>query len=92
MELPEQTEIEEGDPANASLVKSPKTFSLSHYKDAESSPVSQLLSADRNNSTSESGQQLNLIQAELVMSFSTNTIKEEEEPEDCEEEMKKIPV
>ncbi|QBM87686.1 Sec7 domain-containing protein [Metschnikowia aff. pulcherrima] len=92
MELSEQTEIEEGDPANASLVKSPKTFSLSHYKDAESSPVSQLLSADRNNSTSESGQQLNLIQAELVMSFSTNTIKEEEEPEDCEEEMKKIPA
>lgn len=49
-----------------SLVKSPKTYTLSNYKDNES-PINQLLQSQKNQ--------------DMVQSLSTNTIKEEEEPE-----------
>lgn len=48
------------------LVKSPKTFTLSNYNDNES-PINQLLQSQRNQGVGHT--------------FSTNTIKEEEEPE-----------
>lgn len=53
-----------------SLVKSPKTYTLSNYNDNES-PITQLLQS--------SGQKNN---GDMVPSFSTNTIKEEDEPEE----------
>lgn len=56
-------------PDSPAMVKLPKTFSLSEM----SSPVAQLLDQD---------EELVLAKRELVMSFSTNTIREEEEPED----------
>ncbi|EGV64802.1 hypothetical protein CANTEDRAFT_129995 [Yamadazyma tenuis ATCC 10573] len=49
-----------------SLVKSPKTYTLSNYKDNES-PINQLLQSQK--------------PKEIVHSFSHNTIKEEDEPE-----------
>ncbi|ODV78339.1 uncharacterized protein CANTADRAFT_35488, partial [Suhomyces tanzawaensis NRRL Y-17324] len=54
------------------LVKSPKTFKLSNYKDTES-PVNQLLQST--NAVVEQEPH------DVVHSYSTNTIKEEEEPE-----------
>lgn len=70
---------------NNSLVKSPKTFSLSNFKDIESSPINQLLSADGKHVGGDSEQGLHQAKKELIMSFSTNTIKEEDEPEDLED-------
>lgn len=49
-----------------SLVKSPKTYTLSNYKDNES-PINQLLQSQKNK--------------DMLPSYSTNTIREEEEPE-----------
>lgn len=67
------------------LVKSPKTFSLSNFKDIESSPINQLLSVDGKHVSAESEDDLYQAKKELIMSFSTNTIKEEDEPEDLED-------
>lgn len=69
------------DVAATTLVKSPKTFSFTNFKEVEASPISQLLSADPKPTTDQG---LHLAKKELIMSFSTNTIKEEEEPEDAE--------
>lgn len=68
-----------------SLVKSPKTFSLLNFKEIESSPINQLLSADGSHVATESDEGLHQAKKELIMSFSTNTIKEEDEPEDLED-------
>lgn len=57
------------------MTKSPKTFSFSTLTDFDSSPIKQLLSID--NKPSE------LVEAELIKSFSTTTIKEEDEPEEA---------
>lgn len=54
------------------LVKSPKTFTLAHYNDTES-PVTQLLNTTGNNASNEK---------DFAHSYSTNTIKEEEEEAD----------
>lgn len=70
---------------NTSMVKSPKTFSLSNFKDLESSPINQLLTADGKQVNGDNEQGLHLAKKELIMSFSTNTIREEEEPEDLED-------
>lgn len=56
------------------MTKSPKTFSFSTLTDFDSSPIKQLLSID--NKPTE------LVEAELIKSFSTTTIKEEDEPEE----------
>lgn len=69
---------------NGTLVKSPKTFSLSNFKDIEISPINQLLSAQGKILSVDSEQGLIQAKNELVMSFSTNTIKEEDEPEELE--------
>ncbi|CAK7891304.1 hypothetical protein CAAN1_01S04500 [[Candida] anglica] len=53
------------------LVKSPKTFTLSNYKDDES-PITQLI---------QSSNQAEAAEKEVVHSHSTNTIREEEEPD-----------
>lgn len=53
------------------LVKSPKTFTLANYNDTES-PVNQLLNTTGNSTT-------NTNEKDFVHSYSTNTIKEEEE-------------
>lgn len=58
-----------------SLVKSPKTFALSHYKDNES-PINQLLQ------TIDNCNGVHPDEKDMLHSFSTNTIKEEEEPEE----------
>lgn len=63
---------------NAPLVKSPKTFSFTNIKDFEVSPISQLLSVDSKAPELE----LLPVKKELIASFSTNTITEEEEPEE----------
>lgn len=68
-----------------SMVKSPKTFSLSNFKDLENSPINQLLTADGKQVNGDTEQGLHLAKKELIMSFSTNTIREEEEPEDLED-------
>lgn len=70
-----------------SLVKSPKTFALSHYKDNES-PINQLLQTIDNSHGVHSDVK------EMLHSFSTNTIKEEEEPEEHEDvnEVRTIPI
>lgn len=57
------------------MTKSPKTFSFSTLTDFDSSPIKQLLSID--NKPTE------LVEAELIKSFSTTTIKEEDEPEEA---------
>lgn len=67
------------------LVKSPKTFSLSNFKDIESSPINQLLNVDGKHVSAESEDDFFEAKKELIMSFSTNTIKEEDEPEDLED-------
>ncbi|SGZ50270.1 CIC11C00000001537 [Sungouiella intermedia] len=72
-------------PEGTSLVKSPKTFSLSNFKDIESSPINQLLNADGKHVAVDNEQALHQAKKELIMSFSTNTIKEEDEPEDLED-------
>lgn len=74
---------ESSDASSALLVKSPKTFSLSNFKEAETSPINQLLSADTKNSRGDHEQSINFAKKELIMSFSTNTIREEEEPDDA---------
>lgn len=74
------------DKSGMTLVKSPKTFSLSNFKELESSPINQLLTADGKTVNGEtSDQALHQAKKELIMSFSTNTIREEEEPEDFED-------
>lgn len=65
---------------SGTLVKLPKNFSLADIKDLESSPINQLLSADVNSGAPNEGE-LNQAKRELIMSFSTNTIKEEDEDE-----------
>ncbi|CUM65062.1 uncharacterized protein PRCAT00002684001 [Priceomyces carsonii] len=60
------------------LVKSPKTFTLSNYKDTES-PINQLL---QSSAPAADGQK------DLSHSYSTNTIKEEDEPDDQEQPKK----
>lgn len=60
------------------LVKSPKTFALSNYNDNES-PINQLLQSSGALENEESN-------TENIHNFTTNTIKEEEEPEDQEVE------
>ncbi|KAK7677095.1 hypothetical protein QCA50_019908 [Cerrena zonata] len=62
-----------------SLVKSPKTFTLSNYNDNES-PINQLLQTIDSNNHLHSGDK-----NDLMHSFSTNTIKEEEEPEESDD-------
>lgn len=69
---------------NGTLVKSPKTFSLSNFKDIEISPINQLLSAQGKILSVDSEQGLSQAKKELVKSFSTDTIKEEDEPEELE--------
>ena len=59
------------------LVKSPKTFSFTNIKDSDVSPIGQLLSVD-----GKPDGELHQAKKELILSFSTNTITEEEEPED----------
>ena len=59
------------------LVKSPKTFSFTNIKDSDVSPIGQLLSVD-----GKPDGELHQVKKELILSFSTNTITEEEEPED----------
>ena len=54
------------------LVKSPKTYSIVNLTNFDSSPVKQLLAIDAHDKTSDFGQ-----------SFSTTTIREEEEPEEA---------
>ena len=61
------------------LVKSPKTFALSNYNDNES-PINQLL---QKSSGALGNDESN---TENLHNFTTNTIKEEEEPEDQEPE------
>lgn len=63
---------------SGNLVKLPKNFSLADIKDLEASPITQLLSADANNGDTGVGE-LTQAKRELIMSFSTNTIKEEDE-------------
>lgn len=63
---------------SGTLVKLPKNFSLADIKDLESSPINQLLTADVKSSGPGEGE-LNQAKRELIMSFSTNTIKEEDE-------------
>lgn len=65
---------------SGTLVKLPKNFSLADIKDLESSPINQLLTADVNSNAPNEGD-LNQAKRELIMSFSTNTIKEEDEDE-----------
>lgn len=74
--------FEPEDKSATNMVKSPKTFSLSNFKELESSPINQLLTADSKNPNGSDEHGLNLAKKELIMSFSTNTIREEEEPED----------
>lgn len=73
-----EADVSSFDP-NAPLVKSPKNFSLSNIKEMEMSPITQLLSVD-----SKSPEEVDTLQVnhELIASFSTNTITEEEEPEE----------
>lgn len=61
------------------LVKSPKTFTLSNYKDTES-PITQLLQTIDNGMGGS-----HLDDKDMMHSFSTNTIKEEEEPEESDD-------
>ncbi|GEQ71623.1 hypothetical protein JCM33374_g5308 [Metschnikowia sp. JCM 33374] len=75
----------EEDPTNPLLVKSPKTFSLAHFKDTEPSPIFQLLQVDKRSSSPEPEHEAEAARKELAMSYSTNTIREEEEPEDGED-------
>lgn len=85
MDLPKsESELEHYD-VTSLLVKSPKTFSLSNFKDIESSPINQLLTADGKQVDLENQHGLHQAKKELIMSFSTNTIKEEDEPEDLED-------
>ena len=65
--------IPEGDFENGSLVKSPKTFTLSHFSETES-PINQLLQTTATSVPGKIG-----IEAR---EYSTSTIKEEEEPEE----------
>ncbi|ODV70202.1 hypothetical protein HYPBUDRAFT_101716 [Hyphopichia burtonii NRRL Y-1933] len=60
-------------------MKSPKTFTLSNYNDNES-PINQLLQTIDSNNHLHSGDK-----NDLMHSFSTNTIKEEEEPEESDD-------
>lgn len=83
-DLPRLVNEPEADTNNL-LVKLPKTFSLSNFKDIESSPINQLLSADGKHVNGDNDQALHQAKKELIMSFSTNTIKEEDEPEDLED-------
>ncbi|RKP32681.1 hypothetical protein METBISCDRAFT_5728, partial [Metschnikowia bicuspidata] len=53
------------------LVKSPKTYSIVNLTNFDSSPVKQLLAIDAHDKTSD-----------FAQSFSTTTIREEEEPEE----------
>lgn len=70
------------DPAEdgaGTLVKLPKNFSLADIKD-ENSPISQLLLVDVKSVKGTHGEEdLTQAKRELIMSFSTNTIKEEDE-------------
>ncbi|KAK6199956.1 uncharacterized protein RJT21DRAFT_132992 [Scheffersomyces amazonensis] len=59
---------------NSTLVKSPKNYTLSHFKDNES-PIQQLLHSSNNGHHNKE---------ELSTSYSTNTIKEEDEEEDID--------
>lgn len=81
----DDTDVNEMATSSASLVKSPKTFSLSNFKEEETSPINQLLSADGLSNGVDKDHGLNMAKKELIMSFSTNTIREEDEPEDSEE-------
>lgn len=74
----EEVEQLEDELANP-LVKLPKTFSLANMKEDESSPISQLLSAETKRKPEPT---LNRAKKELIMSFLTNTIREEDETED----------
>lgn len=67
-----------------SLVKSPRTFTLSNFKEIETSPVYQLLSAEGKHFSGDNDYRLHQAKSELIMSFSTNTIKEENESEEHE--------
>lgn len=60
---------------NSIMVKSPKTYSIPNLTDFDSSPIKQLLSID---SKPEHERTI----ADMTTSFSTATIREEEEPED----------
>lgn len=83
------TQDKSEDPSNPALVKSPKNFSLSHFKESSvSSPVSQLLSADKT-AVLKDQKEPSPIQKELAMSYSTSTIREEVEPEEFEDAQNK---
>ncbi|KAK6454354.1 uncharacterized protein RJT20DRAFT_58075 [Scheffersomyces xylosifermentans] len=66
-------ELEDGRPFP--LVKSPKTFTLANFKDNES-PINQLMQTANSNRDEA--------KSERSRTFSTDTIKEEDEPEELE--------